>query len=434
MNNKNLIIVGIASVVVIIIGLVLYLLIGKNNTSTQQVTLVYWGLWEPESVMQPLIDSYEHLHPNVKIQYVQKPYTQYEANLYTRIYQKINDNTPAPDIVRIDDSWLSKYQSVLYPLPSDVMTAADYSNTFYPTAVTDFTGTDGKIYAIPLETDSLALYYNKKLFNAEGISQPPADWDTFIADAKKLTKTDSSGKITQAGAALGTSNNILHAADILNLLLLQNGVVPIDSTNTVVDFSSTRAVTALTFYTNFVKTNKTWSGDLASDLEVFYSGKLAMMFGPSWRAFDIINSNSSLDFAIAPAPQLPGNTPVNYAMYWGEAVPATSPNAKEAWKFIAYLSQPDNMKLLYSNESQIRAFGEPYSRQDLASELSTSTYAAAFITMAPTSIAWKMGEQSYVEDNLRTAINSVVVGGQEPAAALKTAQDSINAKLQEVIK
>ena len=67
---------------IIIIAIVLFLLLagtgtllllskdnGNNNNTVKNVELVYWGLWEPSSVMQPLIDEYESTHPGVNILY-----------------------------------------------------------------------------------------------------------------------------------------------------------------------------------------------------------------------------------------------------------------------------------------------------------------------------------------------------------------------------
>lgn len=439
MNDKRRLLLIIGGILlVVIVGAVLFSLAtgnkDKDGDNQPKTTLVYWGLWESESIMQSLITKYEAQNKNVDIQYVQKPFTQYEANLYTRIQLNAVDNTPAPDIVRVNNAWLSKFQPLLAPLPSSVMSSSEYASTFYPTAVNDFTGSDGALYAIPLEIDGLSLLYNKKLFNTAGLSTPPEDWDTFVEYAKKLTKTDKSGTIIQAGAAIGSAKNIKHSADILNLFLLQNGVEVISADNKTVTLTSPRAISALEFYSSFVSDKKVWSADLASDLEMFYSGKLAMMLAPSWRAFDIINSAPTIEFGIAPVPQLPGNNPVNYAMYWGEAVPKSSPNQAEAWKFITFLSQPENMKEMFSNSSQIRAFGEPYSRKDLATELASNPYAGAYSKMAPNMKAWQMGEQGYTEESLRTAINDVVEGGADPETALKEAETRINTKLAETIK
>ncbi|KKR05606.1 MAG: Multiple sugar transport system substrate-binding protein [candidate division WS6 bacterium GW2011_GWF2_39_15] len=436
-NQKRLLLIGGGILIVVIVGIVLFSLAGgkkDNNTQQTKTTLVYWGLWEPDSAMQSLIDKYEKQNTNVEIQYVQKPFTQYEANLYTRIQQNTIDNTPIPDIVRVNNAWRSKFESLLAPMPDSVMSAATYSSTFYPTALKDFTGSDGYIYAVPLEIDGLTLFYNKKLFNSAGYSEAPTDWDAFIEYAKKMTKKDTNGVITQAGAALGTSKNIKHSADILNLLFLQNAVDIISADGKTVTLSSTRAQSALDFYTAFTTEHQTWSTDLATDLETFYSGKLAMMLAPSWRAFDIINSAPNIEFGLAPVPQLPGNDPVNYAMYWGEAVPKTSPNQAEAWKFIKFLSEPEQMKEMFSNSSQVRAFGEPYSRKDLASEMGSNPYVNPILKMASTMKAWQMGEQGYVEESLRTAINDVIASDTPSDQALREAEERINLKLQEVLK
>lgn len=431
MNRRNLLIGGVVALVIIIIGVVFFMLSNNNNgnENEEKITLVYWGLWEPDSVMKSVIDQYESDHPNVTIEYVQKSFTQYEANAFTRITQTTTDSTPAPDIIRINNGWLSKFQPHLAPLPSTIMSASEYATNFYPTALDDFTGTDGNLYAIPIEIDGLALFYNKKLFNDAGITEPPVDWDELIAYGKKLTKKASNGDITQAGVALGTAKNIRHSTDIFSLLLLQNGVEITNADDTQVTLTSTRAQSAMEFYTNFVSVHKTWSPDLANDLEAFYSGKLAMMFAPSWRAFDVINSAPSIEFGIAPVPQLPGNNPVNYSMYWGEAVSAASPNQLAAWEFIEYLSEPEQQREMFSNSSQLRAFGEPYSRKDMATELQDNPYAAAFVQMAPTMKAWKMGEQAFVEESIRTAINDVAEGGVDIIQALREAEERINEEL-----
>ncbi|MBI2357206.1 sugar ABC transporter substrate-binding protein [Candidatus Dojkabacteria bacterium] len=438
MNDKRrLLLIAGGIILVLIVGIVLFSLASKKKDGTDnetKTTLVYWGLWEPESVMKSLIDKYEKQNTNIKIEYVQKPFTQYEANMYTRIQQSTVDNTPAPDIIRVNNAWRSKFQSSLAPLPTEIMTASEYSQAFYPTALKDFSDKSGNIYAIPIEIDGLVLFYNKKLFNTAGYSEPPTDWDAFIEYSKKLTKKNASGVITQAGAAIGSANNIIHSADIFNLLLLQNSVDILSADEKTVTLTSTRAQSALDFYTAFVMEHKTWSQDLGTDLETFYSGNLAMMIAPSWRAFDIINSAPNIEFGIAGVPQLPGNNPVNYGMYWGEAVPKTSPNQLEAWKFIKFLSQPEQQKELFSNSSQIRAFGEPYSLKSLAPEMETNPYVNPILKMAPTMQAWQMGEQGFVEETLRKAITDVLIAQGESDTALKKAEEAINLKLVEVIR
>jgi multiple sugar transport system substrate-binding protein len=433
MSRKTMLIIGGVVIVVIIIIIIAVALSGKKDSNTnpeetETIVLEYWGLWEPESVIQPLIDKYQAQNPNVIIKYTQKSFTQYEENLHTRLTEGSVTGSPAPDIFRINNTWLSKYQGKLYPAPSNTVAISTIQQDFYPAVLNDFVGTDGQIYALPMEIDGLALYYNKQIFAQAGLVEPPATWDAVISTAKQLTTKDSGGQITQAGLALGTSRNIKHSADILSLLMLQNGVDVINSTNNQMSITDARAISSLEFYTDFVDVHETWSDDLRVDLEMFYTGKLAMMIAPSWTTFDILNSNSTIEFGLVPTPIL-GTSEVYYGHYWGEAVSANSARPDVAWDFINFLNQEEQLKELYSNSSQIRAFGEPYSRKSMAGLLQNEPYVGAIIRMAPYFTSWKKGEESFVNESFDTAINSVVSSDTEANSALTTAETRINEKL-----
>jgi len=154
-KNKFLFIAGIATVVIIVLIVIIVIINinrnnsddnGSNNSSNDNdIVLQYWGLWEPEDVMQPLIDEYEADNPGVTILYTQKSFTQYEQNAYTRLVEGATNDSPAPDILRINNSWLPKFQDYLYAMPSSVMSTDQYEEYFYPTAVDDFTGSDLQI-------------------------------------------------------------------------------------------------------------------------------------------------------------------------------------------------------------------------------------------------------------------------------------------------
>ena len=446
MNSKQKRLLTILGIVLIflVIFLVIALLLNRsdstnNNTDpgndnpTTNVQLTYWGLWEPASVMQPIIDAYEEENPGVTILYSQQAFTNYEGRLYTRLQQAATSTEPAPDIFRINNTWTSKYYRYLSPLPSTVMDSTTYAETFYPTAIKDFTAKDGNIYAMPWEIDGLAVFYNKQLLSSAGVSEPPSDWDSFIELAEELTKKNDSGQIISSGLAIGTADNITHSADILSYLMLLNNANIIDSTYTTVDLTSPAALTATTIYTEFSQgENAIWTTDLANDLEMFYSGKLAMMFAPSWRAFDIIQSAPSVEFGIAPLPQLTNNNPIYYSMYWGDAVSSTCNNPTVAWDFIKYLV--DHQEEIYSNSSSIRAFGEPYSLVSLNESLANQPYLKAYATMAPYMQSWNMGDQGFVEATLRTAITKIVEDGDDIESAMKNAQQDINDQLAETNK
>jgi len=441
MNSKTkkiLMILG-GILIVLIIVLVIVLLSSRSKSipitpedsdeAITNVELTYWGLWEPISVMQPLIDEFEEANPGVTILYSQQAFTNYEGRLYTRLQQAETSTEPAPDIFRINNTWVPKYYNYLSPLPTTVMDSTTYTESFYPTVVKDFTAKDGNIYALPWEIDGLALFYNKQLLSNAGYQEPPTDWDSFIELAKELTIKNDAGQILSSGVAMGTSDNILHSADILSYLMLLNGAEIMDSTYTVADLTSNPVITAATVYTQFSEgEDAVWTTDLRNDLEMFYAGKLAMMFAPSWRAFDIIEAAPNIEFGIAPLPQL-NNNPLYYSMYWADGVSSSCKNSTVAWNFIKYLV--DNQQRIFSSSSQIRAFGEPYSLISLNEELEANPYLKAYATMAPYMQSWSMGDQGFVEKTLRAAITEIIQDGKTIEAAMQNAQDDINDQLAE---
>ncbi len=390
--------------VVLILGVFLFAVVlpqlSKNNN--QKVTLTYWGLWEDQRVMQPVISDFEKQYPNITVEYSKQDIKQYRERLITRI-----NNGNGPDIFRFHNSWYPMIANVLLPLPSDTVSKADFMQWFYPVAQNDLIK-NGAIYGIPLQIDTLALYINSDLLKAAGLN-PPTTWNDFISDAKTMTVKDASGKIKTSGAALGTMDNVTHAPDILSLLLVQNGV----NLNNI-SSNSQRAGDALNFYTSFALDNaNVWDNTLDPSILAFSKGNLAMYFGYSWDYFTIKAANPTLNFQIAPVPQLPGQN-VNLASYWAEGVSIKSKHQKEALLFMKFLAKPETEEKLYTEESKTRDFGELYARTDLADKLKSNSTVYPFIKQAPTASSsffvdgtYDNGLNSQMNTYLGNAVNSI---------------------------
>jgi ABC-type glycerol-3-phosphate transport system substrate-binding protein len=186
-------------------------------------------------------------------------------------------------------------------------------------------------------------------------------------------------------------------------------------------------------YTNFAKGESAlWSPSLRSDLEMFFTEDLAMMIGPSWRAFDIIQAAPSVEFDTAPLPQLIANEEdVYYATYWGDAVNRTSASPLAAWKFVDFLAQKEQQMKLYSNASQIRAFGEPYSLVELNSEMVGKPYVSAIAQMAPNMRAFPWGDETIVNSTINTVITDIIENRSDVDSALEDAEATINATIEQ---
>ena len=346
------------------------------------ITLTYWGLWEDDNLIKPLLAEYQSKNPNVVINYERKSSLNYRTRVQTQAREGVG-----PDIFRIHNSWLPMFRNDLAPAPAEVFTLSDYKGFFYPVAADSFTA-GNQIYGAPMEVDGLALFYNEELLAGIG-GKPPKNWQEFIDLAVKMTVKDESG-VKTAGAAMGTAGNVDHWSDILGLLLLQQPGVDL------ANVATTQVAEVLRFYTGFVTDpkKKTWDVNLPKSTDMFASGRLGFYFAPSWRAHELRVANPNLKFKVAPVPQLSGKS-VAWASFWGEVVSAKSQNPTEAWKFIEYLPSAQSQRSAYQQASQIRLFGEPYSQVSLSGELVADPIVGAFVTQGPNYKFWYLSSNTF---------------------------------------
>lgn len=414
-------------VLAVIVALVLFLLLfvflkNKFSSNTNQSSggeIVWWGLWEDDQTVKSLISDYEAKNPKVKIKYVKQSKEDYRERLTNALAKGTG-----PDIFRFHNTWVPMFKNELDKMPTSVYSASDFANTFYPVAVSDLT-LGNSIVGIPLEYDGLVLYINEDIFEKAGKSVP-TNWNDLRTVARELTVTDQNKNITQSGVALGRTENVDHWAEILALMMLQNGVDLTKPTGQL-------AEDALNFFVIFSNDDKVWDATLPSSTVAFASGKLAMYFGPSWRSFEIRNQNPNLRFKTVPVPQLPklsaDEPDVNYASYWAEGVWTRSTKKAEAWKFLKYLSEKENQQKFYDSASKIRMFGEPYSRMDMSESLLSHPIAGAVISEAKTAQTWFLQTKTW---DGSTGINSQITKYFEDAVNAVNSGKEVNVSLATV--
>lgn len=144
-------------------------------------------------------------------------------------------------------------------------------------------GDNGDVYGAPLNWDTVALFYNKDMFDAAGLAYPTAawTWDDFAATAEKLTDTANGvwGASVYNDYQSGWANWIASA-----------GVDPVVSADrTQCTFTEPGSVEALTFLKGLVDkgympTISQLGGTNADDgYNLFKSGKVAMFSNGEWQ-------------------------------------------------------------------------------------------------------------------------------------------------------
>lgn len=389
----------------------------------KEVELEFWGVFDDSDIYESLIGDFSSQYPHITINYHKRVNSSYEEDLLEAMA-----TDRGPDIFMIHNTWLPRYQDKIMAAPSDLINLKQLQENFVDVVYEDFV-LDNYICALPLGVDTLALYYNKDIFNTNGIAQPPADWEEFLSDVAKMTVEDERGNIAKAGAALGTARNINRSTDILSLLMLQSG-------SEITDRESGKAIfnqqtggfcpgeRALEFYTDFadpLKSVYTWNTRMHYSIDAFYEGKVAMMFNYAYNLPTVRAKAPYLNFAVAAMPQIKeAEKDVNYANYWGLTVSRNSEAPTAAWQFIVWLSEKENMK------KYLELTKRPTARRDLINWQKDDPEIGVFAEQALTAYSWYQVDNFSIETILADMIESVVLGEATIKEAVDKAANQIN--------
>ena len=440
--------------------------------SIEPVTLEYWQVWNNSFDMKTLIEKYEKANPTIKVRFRNLRFEEYEHEMLTALAED-----RGPDIFSIPHDWVGLYEESIAPAPESVeikrailqdpkpgeleptikevvtdraaiINARDIKRNYYSFVKDDVlrkiesAGPDApssvavkeSLMAVPLSVDTLGLYYNISILEKNDIYDPPQTWQRFQEDVMKIAQVNEDGEIVEAGAAFGTAVNLIRPTDILSALMLQTGVTMIDEERGFATFhNSIReedkyniGLEALRFYTDFadpVKKVYTWNESQEHALEAFKQGRIAYMFGYSYNLQEI--RASRVNFGVAPLPVPVGALgSATIANYWVEAVSKKSKHQNEAWHFLNFLSQPENLLVLQSTAGKI----SPLKEQAIKI---TDPELSVFASQAPQARVWYFGKSAPdAEDALIQMIASVVNGKQSLEDALASGAQKVTATLR----
>lgn len=436
---------------------------GKEVAVPYKVDLEVWGVFDDSGLYSKKFSAYKGLNASHvgDISYRKMSEDTYRDDLIRAFAEG-----KGPDIFMIRNSWLPLFENLITPAPDYQTNEKEFRDAFVDVAADDSI-VDGKIYAVPLSVDSLALYYNKDIFDAAGITSPPSTWDELLLDAKLLNLVDPYGNITQSGVALGTARNINRSTDILLAIALQRGLesYPGKFGNSI-RISDESMQNSLEFYSQFATVGSgyySWNPRQHYSIDAFYEGTLGMMINYSWHADTIRKKNAKLDFRSAPLPQISGAKPSNFANYWTFVVaknkqepsvpdgqkpsfPAGQYNllrAHESWQLLHYLAFPHPSKSIVlrnplspgsslvavMNDDPTATYLEetrkPAARRDLIEKQKNDQWLSPFAYGNLIAKSWRPGNVEEAESALAEAIESVNRGENTPQSALQTAESQI---------
>ncbi len=403
-------------------ALALYQTVGIGSVSLGPLSL--WGTL-PKEEMAAFINALKE----AREEFSQLSYTEWPPDHY---YEAVVDALAAgrgPDVILIDNANLIAQAEKLYPLPYESFDERKYRSS-YIEATEVFLRPDG-ILAFPFSVDPLVMYWNRDLFAAAGIANPPRYWDELVDEVPKLAVVTESQQVRQAAVAMGTYDNVTNAKAILSLLWLQAGVPisqwrPDGSLRVVFESRSGKgdaANAAVRFYTAFadpLKAVYTWNPSLPSSRDMFVAGDLAIYFGfaSEFRSLQEANPNLNFDVAMVPQPRS-ARRPITYARVIGFAVPKASPSIGNAFRAIFGLTDEAALRI-WNDISSL-----PPVHRTLLAEQPTDAVGRVWYYAALNSRSWLEPDPRQTDALFRRMIEDIASGRRSASEALRDLQESL---------
>lgn len=309
----------------------------KVEKSDEKVTISY-ACWDSNQakLIQQIADEFEKENPNIKIDIQVNGWDDYWTGL-----EAAGTGGSLPDTF-----WMHSNNIYYYGSNDQLLDLTDYIEKSdkvdlenYPEGLNEIYNIDGKQYAIPKDYDTIALWYNKTLFDEAGLAYPDDTWtwDTMKEAARKLTKDDGS----QYGFCAG-----LHNQEGYYNFVYQNGGKIISEDRKESGYNDEKTIQGIEEYFSYVKEGL--SPEIYDDqarAEAMQNGLCAMGLFGSWNlsgfaATDFMKDN--FDCAVLPSANDGGRATIFNGL--GNAIAATTKHPDEAWKWVEYLSSKEGQE------------------------------------------------------------------------------------------
>jgi multiple sugar transport system substrate-binding protein len=329
---------------------------GANDNPNEETTITFWHGWSApseEKAIQDNVDRFEAAHPNIHVKVV--------GNITD---DKINQalragGDKAPDVVSsftTDNVGEFCSSNVFVDLEPFLKKDGIDPEATFPKAMLDYTQYQGDRCTLPLLGDSYGLYYNKDMFDAAGINQPPKTLSEFAADAVKLTKSegDTYSQLGFMPDYHGYETTTTHYAAMWNPTYFDDsGKSTVDTDPAFKDSFEwqKQMVDKLGGYTKLEKYRTTF-GDEFGAKNPFQTGQVAMALDGEWRAGFIDDAKVDFQYGVAPFP-----VPDDQADTYGKGylsgtiigIASTSDKQNAAWEFVKYLTTDTEAVVSFAN-------------------------------------------------------------------------------------
>jgi len=303
-----------------------------------QVRFTYWaGSPSDEAAWKLILDGFTKDHPEIKLEAEEMPSNTYATQLDTLVAG--ND---WPDVMRCTYQRLGKYKEsgVLLDL-TDIISKESIDDLVpaYRNALTY----EGKLLGMPHHTDTVAVFYNKEMFEKSGIRIPTSTkdgwtWDELDSIAKKL-KSDHD--LENAFAGIWENNNGYRFLPFVYM----NGGALLNDDGTKITADTPEFINAIKLFESWRKDNLVTATGMTQPNQansMFVAKKLAFVFAGSWHC-SYMEENFPGNWGVTYMPVVDGKTGSDMGGNGLFAYKGTKyPNASAI--FIDYVTNAENMQ------------------------------------------------------------------------------------------
>jgi multiple sugar transport system substrate-binding protein len=248
-----------------------------------------------------------------------------------------------PDMLFAQGPQIQGYirNGVVRPVDDLIAKTRDFDIKDFPESGLKIYQSKGKQYAIPYDHGPHVLWFNKTLFDKEGVKLPDATWtmDDLVEAARKLTKTTPSGQ--QWGASLNVGSGYTLQATWLGPW----GGKFLDDNETETFIDSKEAITALEFWYDF-RAKRHYSA-MPGEPSNWWDGTIGMKNTGPWDYRTHLANKPNFVADIADWPKGPTGKRSVSSMGSGYPISSQSKAPEDAWLWLSeYLGKDENRSVL----------------------------------------------------------------------------------------
>lgn len=375
-----------------------------------------WWLWDAPDLFGSIAEEYEKIHPNVTIHIINNPWD----GFWTKLPLALQKGEDGPTLFNVHNSYQHLLLNYMEPYDIDIQ---DLEEDFFTAKSHEI---DGKIYYMDFGIMTGAIYYNKDMWAAAGLTEEdiPKTWDEFREVAKKLTIMED-GKMVQAGFNFnGDFENLMQGVPY------QYGDTIFDETGTVPRLTQEGQIETAQMFLDFYEKDHVGDKDFGTDAaQSFGQGQSAMVY--RWGHFyGYMETNyPDINYGTFEIPTVTED-PFAYDRYNGESTPGINKNATPEQKEVAqdfirfYLANLEKQKELCMNYSLFPSNNALRDDKDLL-----KNPAIQAVSEHIDNYIWPGAMPATLGDNLKIACQDMMYNNTPVEEALQNAEDIVKVDL-----